>query len=128
MYRSLRDILGMISVVMLTCIAVCHMDIPECSRADRHAAAVPEEFVQDYFSPASSSPENFMEQTLGSGVTLPASTDSPRSHTTAPVKAAAAMSLLSSSASTAAYLKGERPCGISRLNDYYVFGLGHIII
>ena len=126
MYRCLRDILGMISVVMLTCIAVCHMDIPGCSRADRHAAAV--EFVQDTFSPASSSPDNFMEQTLGSGVTLPASTGSPRNQVSASMKTSAAMSVLSSSANTSAYFSGGLPSCISRLSDYYVFGLEHIII
>lgn len=91
-------------------------------------AAVIEELFQDAFSPASSTPENFMEQTLGGSILLPARNDCQRDQSIISMKSAAALSTLTSSAGHAADPDIERLSSISRLSDYYVFGLAHIII
>lgn len=129
MHRRLRDIFHIFSMVMLLGIAMYHADIPGPSLQDRYMASLLEKLSQDSFSPASHSPENFMELTLGVSAVSAAIQNSQRCQPQTSLRTAAALSAPSSSTDSAVcHDHQDRICSISRLSDYYVFGLAHIII
>lgn len=127
MIRNLRDIICLVAAVLLTGLAACSANDVAGHRTDSYLIAILDNFYQESFSPGDSSPENFMEHNTGTAVSLSAGGyDSPRCQTS--VRAGAVQEPARPSVQAAAVHCQERIPGISRLADYYVFGLGHIII
>ena len=127
MIRNLRDIICLVAAVLLTGLAACHAnDTASCS-SDFRLASILENFQQDSFNPGKSSPENFMEQNIAGAAGISANgCVSPRCQSS--IKASVLQNSISAIAQTVSSCAEERHFSISRLNDYYVFGLGHIII
>ena len=128
MFRSLRDMICLMAAVLLTVMAAFPVNRPEGGST---GLSIPDtavaELQQDFFNPGRTSAENFMEQNISGTLTVSLNgCDNPRCQST--LKAAALQDSISAIVRTASSCAEERHSGISRLNDYYVFGLCHIII
>lgn len=126
MIRNLRDIVYIAAAVLLAGIAICNSTGPDSKIIDIQLEALLEELHQDSFEAGSSSPENFMESNISTLIVLSTGCDSPRCQTS--MKASSSTTSVSSYIQTTASFSDERHFSISRLTDYYVFGLGHIIV
>ena len=125
MYRGLRNIVCLVAAVMLTGIAACHADSYKARSTELHC--ILEEFHQDAFSTCTSSPENYMEQTLGGhAATVAAQYDNIREQSSA--RFSFSLATVANVVHTLVSCADGIQTGISRLSDYYIFTLGHILV
>ena len=127
MFRSLRGIVFLLAAVLLSGMAACHINCSEYNGCELSIPAFTDGMEQDAFNPGRSATESVMEQNVSGAVTVTLNGyDSPRCQSS--VKSNSLSGSVYSFIQTAAAHHHERLSGISRLADYYVYGLGHIII
>ena len=127
MVRNLRDIAFILAAVLMAGMTACHMNLSGDSPSSQYLASAITELHQDCFDTAGCATENFMEQNTANAVTVTLS-GHPSVRISSTARASSLQEHIISAINAAAVHTGALPSCISRLSDYYVFGLEHIII
>ena len=114
MVRNLRDIAFILAAVLMAGMTACHMNLSGDSPSSQYLASAITELHQDCFDTAGCATENFSGH--------------PSVRISSTARASSLQEHIISAINAAAVHTGGLPSCISRLSDYYVFGLEHIII